>query len=464
MSTIQAPGLSVCMIVKNEQAVLGRCLRSIREAADQIVVVDTGSDDDTKAIAKEYGAEVHDFAWTNDFAAARNRSLDYAKHAWILWVDADDVLPRQSIGGLNYLKSKKTDRILGFIVRNQKPGNTGSEFMQARMFPNNQSIRFEGRIHEQIMPSALRLGMKMEKTSVVIEHHGYADPQQLKSKARRNLEFLLNDYNPNDPDPVSLIEIADSYTILEDDESASHWYRLFLDMPQSRDKTPFLATQALMGLGNRANSKGEYKQARGFFEQALSIYPDRPDVLYGLAVSFEMMGQIDKAVQTLYRIPDIRSMPVQVGVDFRLTTIKAYLRLFRILGHRRDYQSLRELIVEALDRAGERPDIKNAAGTAYFQLGNLMEALHAFEESLKTVQIGNIEAYIGLCAIYSKAGKTELVNQTLESIQPLFERNSRYWAARILFTGLGYDDIPKDISSDLLDEEVKSLQETYYLR
>ncbi len=82
--------ISLCMIVKNEEENLGRCLKSVQDLVDEIIVVDTGSTDKTVEIAKEYGAKVHYFKWCNDFSAARNESLKYASKNWILIMDGDD--------------------------------------------------------------------------------------------------------------------------------------------------------------------------------------------------------------------------------------------------------------------------------------------------------------------------------------------------------------------------------------
>ena len=84
--------ISLCMIVKNEEEVLARCLASVADITDEIIVVDTGSTDHTKAIARSLGAKVYDFAWVDDFAAARNASFGYATMDYIMWLDADDVI------------------------------------------------------------------------------------------------------------------------------------------------------------------------------------------------------------------------------------------------------------------------------------------------------------------------------------------------------------------------------------
>ena len=84
--------LSVCMIAKNEEKYIASCLTSITPIADEIIVVDTGSTDRTKDIAKVFGAKVYDLPWTDDFSAARNHSLSYAKGQWVLVHDADEVI------------------------------------------------------------------------------------------------------------------------------------------------------------------------------------------------------------------------------------------------------------------------------------------------------------------------------------------------------------------------------------
>ncbi|RLB04217.1 MAG: glycosyltransferase, partial [Deltaproteobacteria bacterium] len=90
------PRLSVCMIVKNEEKMLPKCLESIREVADEIIIVDTGSTDNTVAIAESFGAKVYFHPWEKDFSKHRNQSLSYATGDWILQIDADETLEPES--------------------------------------------------------------------------------------------------------------------------------------------------------------------------------------------------------------------------------------------------------------------------------------------------------------------------------------------------------------------------------
>src|SRR5579872_6223363 len=100
MDVTASPSIGACMIVKNEQENLARCLGSLRGAVDDIVVVDTGSTDRTIEIALEFGARVFHFDWIDDFAAARNESLCYATTDWVIWMDGDDELIETEPGAL----------------------------------------------------------------------------------------------------------------------------------------------------------------------------------------------------------------------------------------------------------------------------------------------------------------------------------------------------------------------------
>ena len=96
----EKPMLSICMIVRDEETTLPRCLKSVQDVADEVIVVDTGSKDNTVSIARDFGAKVYHFEWRDDFAAARNESLKYASGDWIFQIDADEELLPGSISHL----------------------------------------------------------------------------------------------------------------------------------------------------------------------------------------------------------------------------------------------------------------------------------------------------------------------------------------------------------------------------
>jgi glycosyltransferase involved in cell wall biosynthesis len=418
--------LSVCMIVKNEAALLQRCLCSVRPVADQIVVVDTGSTDRSKEIARECGAVVIESEWRNDFAWSRNISLEHATGKWILWLDADDVVPRSSLEPIDALKRSASDRVYNFIVRNQRPGNTGTEFRQARMFPNRKELRFERRIHEQVMPSALRIGLPLETCDIVIEHHGYADPALLKKKAARNITLLLEEYPRYAPDIVMASEIADSYSLTGDDKNAALWYTKVLEIPEVGKRMPVMAGHAHYGLGNIASRNEDYIKAIAHFDAALILTPWRVDVLYSLAVAQELSGNSGQAVETLRSIPGSKQVKGQVGVDYRSAVIKSYLRCIRLLVELVRFEEAEQVVHEAVACVGFRPEVMNMAGKYFIKVGRLVDGLHSFEKSLQLRREGNIEAFIGLCIIFRTAGRDDKVEETLHAIEPEFSDNNLF--------------------------------------
>lgn len=117
--------ISLCMIVKNEESVLETCLSSVKNIVDEIIIVDTGSTDNTKSIAKKFNTKFYDFEWCNDFAKARNYSFSHATKDYILWLDADDILPEKDVEKLKNLKCTLNESIdsvtmIYSLIRNEK--------------------------------------------------------------------------------------------------------------------------------------------------------------------------------------------------------------------------------------------------------------------------------------------------------------------------------------------------------
>jgi tetratricopeptide (TPR) repeat protein len=454
--------LSVCMIAKNEAGVIGRCLANVMEFADEIVVVDTGSGDDTAAIAQRMGAVVIRSDWREDFSYSRNISLSQSTCEWILWLDCDDVVPASSVPLINDMKRQGADKVFGFIVKNEKPGNTGSEFMQARMFPNRRDIYFERRIHEQMMPSALRLGLRLVESAAIIEHHGYADACKVQEKSRRNIRLLLAEWNASERDPVMAIEIADSYFTIGEFKDAEIWYRTVLSVRGCESVMPEIASQAYLGLGNIRNKQEQFADGMAFLNNAIRLCPARTDALFSLAVAQDMSGDLTAAAETLFALLSSKRGVLKVGVDFRESTIKAYLRLERIMNDLGRSAEMLSRCRQALADLPHRPEIQNMAGRVFFRNGILMDAMHAFERSLSIDVTSNCEAYIGLCQIYLSAGRRDQAEKTMRSIRPLFETRPVFWAYwQMLFGPQDGVDLPLDIDKAAVDREAAMLSRLF---
>jgi tetratricopeptide (TPR) repeat protein len=184
------------MIVRDSAATLGACLGSIRPWVDEMIVVDTGSKDETIGIAKSFGAKVYEFAWPDSFAEARNQSLAHATGEWLFWMDSDDTISPENGQKLRDLSRKKTGA-MAYIMQVVCP-NTSLPAEERRhaltvvdhvkMFRNSPQIRFSGRIHEQILPSIRRLAGEVEWTDIQIVHSG--SDQSAAGRARKQARDL----------------------------------------------------------------------------------------------------------------------------------------------------------------------------------------------------------------------------------------------------------------------------------
>ena len=195
----QPAKISLCMIVRDSSATLAACLTSIEPWVDEMIVVDTGSKDNTMEIARSLGARVFEFPWCDSFAAARNESLRHATGDWIFWMDSDDTIDAANGRKLRDLAGRSTDA-MGFIMQVYCPpcppaaGNSLSSATtvdHVKMFRRHDEIRFTGRIHEQILPAIRKLGGDVEWTDIAVVHSGSdQSPAGRARKHQRDLRLL----------------------------------------------------------------------------------------------------------------------------------------------------------------------------------------------------------------------------------------------------------------------------------
>ncbi len=214
-------GLSVCIIAKNEEKMIADCIQSVSNIANEIIVVDTGSNDRTIEIANGLGAIVLQMEWQNDFATARNFSLKNAKYEFILILDADERILDESVlqRTLETAKSYTGGWLLELTSYAFRADGTKDTYITSllRLIRNRDFIRFKGVIHEQVIESILENNLKLEETKVRINHLGYAlDADAMKKKQQRNLDLLLGVIAKESTNAYYFYQISKTYLALGD--------------------------------------------------------------------------------------------------------------------------------------------------------------------------------------------------------------------------------------------------------
>jgi glycosyltransferase involved in cell wall biosynthesis len=265
---------SLCMIVKNERRNLPRCLESVRALACEIIVVDTGSTDETPRIAASYGAEVVPFDFTAvDFAAARNCAIARASGQWILVLDADETLDPASAPLIEKLIAQGENAGY-YLERRNRASDTPvvtTDFV-VRLFPNRPGYRYRGRVHETVDASILAAGSRLRKAEGIrIDHNFASDREARRRKNRWYIEILKEEIAADPTDDSRLDFLAAEYHQLEMfDEAVEIAERIVRLRPRDARAHLFLGTYHLL-------YKVDLARARADFNQALKLRPGYPE-------------------------------------------------------------------------------------------------------------------------------------------------------------------------------------------
>jgi tetratricopeptide (TPR) repeat protein len=316
---------SVCVIARNEQSTLPRCLESVTGLVDEMILVDTGSNDRTKELAAGLGAQVFDFPWCDSFAAARNECLKHATSQWILTLDADDFLDennRQKLRRLlDTLREKSRENgarpleatggqtpfsgqtpfayVLRCLCLPDGLSNSGTVVDHVRLFRNHPEIRWKYRVHEQILPAIRRLGGEVRWTDIVIKHTGYLDPVTLRKKQERNRRLLEMDYAEHPDDPFVLFNLGWLYQGLGRQAEAVPLLQKSLERSDSGDsitrKLHVLLAQCYERLGRPELALAQCRSG-------LARYPDDAELLFWEGKLLGAAGDLDGAERCWRRL------------------------------------------------------------------------------------------------------------------------------------------------------------------
>lgn len=292
------PKLSLCMIVKNEKENLPRCLASVKPYVEEIIVVDTGSEDGTPEMAAEYGAKVKYFEWCDDFAAARNYAISQASGDWILMLDADEELVVDSANFLEEIISKPEILVyaLTYVEVNDQSESTPS--FRNSLFRNLSEFRYVRRFHEfltyknQNINSSHSSGIK----NIRVVHYGFNKEHFLQKNISRNIPILEQIRQDEGVSMMLLYCLAGMYNNTQQPEKAHECYVEAFDIllpnlidgirPEESDFVPSL----LFTLGVQLIQQEDYETARLICQRGLEWFPDFPPLNYLNGATVRTLG------------------------------------------------------------------------------------------------------------------------------------------------------------------------------
>lgn len=283
--------ISACLIVKNEERTLDRCLDSIHGHVDEIVVVDTGSHDRTKDVARRYTPRILDYPWRHDFAAARQFSFDRATGDWAFWLDADDVV--HNAAAIRAATAAAPPDVNCFYWKYRAGadphGNSTCEFWRERLVRNDRSFRWCGRVHEVLVPRSRAVVRRDE--DVLVVHHRQTEGRD----PRRNLEILLREYSNSHgrPAPRLLFCLGSEYADLGQNDLAHQYLRRYVKASWWKDEK-YLALLRIARLEQLAQ---DYRQALDAARQALELIPEWPNACFSLAETYYFLKDWPRVVE-----------------------------------------------------------------------------------------------------------------------------------------------------------------------
>ena len=374
MKKMERPTVSLCMIVKNEERFLSTCLESVEGLVDEIIIVDTGSSDDTIQIAQRFKAQVFHREWKGDFSEARNASLKHATSDWILVLDADEMLDKKSGGQLR--KTLRQTEYFGFffcIYNLKDDGFVSGRHFTVRLFQNQEGIRFVGKIHEQILPMG-----RLAYSGMRIHHFGYdLDRESMKIKNQRNAHMLKEALAKSGKDPVLRYHMANIHLLLGEYEQAIEHAMEGIKLTEGIEEKKSLYLTTLQVLAEVYYHLGDLDNSEVFCLRALDVCDDFIDALFTLARIYRLKKDYKKSVLTYYR----------------------FLEKKKLI----DCVPERGFFYRCLTSWGKEADVHNDLGGIFYQSGNLDRAIEEVRQAIALMP-SDAKAYYNLGSALAEKG------------------------------------------------------------
>lgn len=293
--------ISACVIMRNEEKHIGDCLKSLYDQVDEIIVVDTGSEDQSVAIAKEYTEKLYFCPWTDDFSESKNFALAKTTGDWVVFLDADEYFSpncQKNIRGIIEQYAGKQVDALQVPMTNIDidHGNLPMDtFFSLRIFRRSQDLRYVGKIHENLLFSDGREKKiaYLQQNELLLYHTGYS-AQRTKEKCQRNLLLLKKELAENPQRKFIYRYLADAYYGLSDYENAEKYARLDIRKNDNLEYEASRSYRILYEAARQLNRKE--KNLKAILEDCMRRFPLLPDFYAEYAFRLYQQKKYSKAL------------------------------------------------------------------------------------------------------------------------------------------------------------------------
>ncbi|MGK7922121.1 MAG: glycosyltransferase [Trichodesmium sp.] len=369
--------LTFCIIVKNEEKNLPRCLASVKNVVDEIVVLDTGSTDRTTEIAKEFGAKVHYFEWCNDFAAARNESLKYVTGDWILVLDADEYLSPKIARHIR--EAIKNESYILINLLREEIGATQSPYsLVSRLFRNHPEIKFSRPYHAIVDDSITEILAKESHwqiaslPEIAVLHEGYQKGEiTSKNKLERAKAAMESFFNNHPNDAYVCSKLGALYIEIDEREKGMELLLRSLQDPEV-DKTILYELHYHLGIAYR--QKQENKMAKSHYQIATELNI-LPKIKLG---AYNNLGSILKEEGNLQEAKINYEIALQIDPNFAV----AHYNRGMVLKEMGWFTEAIAAYEKAIEIDSNYAEAYQNLGVVLLKVGQVPESLEAFRKAI----------------------------------------------------------------------------------
>lgn len=308
---MEIAGLSLCMIVKNESELIERSILAVKPFVQEIVVVDTGSSDQTPILVENLGAKLFKKSWNDDFSAMRNYSIQKATQPFILIMDADEVIIEGSMRELQTTLKEveyKPGSAANITILNETMSGDIVTVSLLRIFPRDIRYQYKGKVHEQLTFMGKPIEHEVH-SQIKVKHLGYTQSQIMKkNKYERNLALLMNELGEQSDISYIQFQIGRTYYVMKNYIQAEQFLNKSIQLELKNSKRNFLSL-ALLTLGYCYIHLKKFDDLLIWYHSAIDLFPDYTDLYFMYGV-----GLIEsRDINAFLKIPDVFNKCIELG-------------------------------------------------------------------------------------------------------------------------------------------------------